>query len=214
MFPSTGCYLLGRGRRDRQQNLLLFRDTSASTASGEQLLDNPFCSRLEQGRCEHWCHHTLVSFEPRTTGQRDGKRISDPGPKHVEDKRATEGQLLPPLTLRQKRDLRKLRKSFSCKLRQGKCLGHWQLLHLADAKNFFLSGASLRLWAEQYQDLPRVKHWEDLCGVSQQSHFCSSSIPSQPCCPHHRQPKSHQAGEKCACGGRGRGREALLPQFH
>lgn len=43
------CYLLGRGRRDRQQNLLLFRDTSASTPGREQLLDNPSCSGLEQG---------------------------------------------------------------------------------------------------------------------------------------------------------------------
>lgn len=56
--------LLGRGRRDRQQNLLLSRDTSASTPSREQPLDNPFCRGLEQGLAgEVW---TLV---PPPTGQ-------------------------------------------------------------------------------------------------------------------------------------------------
>lgn len=58
------CYLLGTGRRDRQQSLLLFRDTSASILSREQLLDNSFCSGLEQGLAgEVW---TLV---PPHTGQ-------------------------------------------------------------------------------------------------------------------------------------------------
>lgn len=106
------CYLLDRGRRDRQQNLLLFRDTSASSPGREQLLDNPSCSGLEQGLAGgggHWCHHTLASFEPRTTGQGDGKRISDPGPKLVEDQRATESQLLPPLILRPKRKPKKVK---------------------------------------------------------------------------------------------------------
>lgn len=58
------CYLLGRGRRDRQQNLLLFRDTSGSTLSREQVLDNSFCSGLEQGLAgEVW------ALVPPHTGQ-------------------------------------------------------------------------------------------------------------------------------------------------
>lgn len=76
-----------------------------------------------QGRCGHWCHHTLTSFEPRTTGQGDRKRISDPGPKLVEDKRATEGQLLPPLPPRPKREPKKVKDRLFLLINPGQVLG-------------------------------------------------------------------------------------------
>lgn len=201
--------LLPAGQREKGQSLLLFRDTSASTPSREQLLDNPLCSGLEQGKCGYWCHHTLASFEPRTTGQGEEREFLTLAPNLWR----TREQLRASCSLHchsgQKGSRRKLRTGFSAN--QGRAmLGTLAAPSPPDTKIFVLSGASLSLWAEQHQDLLRVKHLEDLCGVSHQGHFCSSSIPSQSCCLHHRQPESPQAGEKSAHGGR----EALLPLFH
>lgn len=116
------CYLLGRGRRDRQQNLLLFRDTSASTLSREQLLDSPLCNGLEQeGSVDidatHW-----PSLSPDHRSGR-GKRISDPGPKLVEEKRASEGKLLPPLPVRQEREAKKVKDRLFLLIKAGQILG-------------------------------------------------------------------------------------------
>lgn len=54
-------------------------------------------------------------------------------------------QLLPPLQLRPKREPKKVKNRLFLLIKIGQVLGHCQLLHLPDTKNFVLSGVSLRL---------------------------------------------------------------------
>lgn len=110
------CYLLGRGRRDRQQNLLLFRDTCASSPSREQLLANSFCSGAAAGRggvnigaTTHW-----PALGPEPQVRKTEREFLTLVPNLWRTREQLRASCSLHCHLGQKGSLRKLRTGFSC----------------------------------------------------------------------------------------------------